>query len=909
MLKKLSSGIVCAAFLTVAASGSLTVSRQGPRDLRAGTEWWSLQPVRSRIVPKIKGVKAIGRNPIDAFVQAELAKRRLLPAPPADRRTLIRRVYFDLVGLPPPPEAVEAFVRERDPRAYERLVDSLLADPGYGERWGRHWLDVVRFGESQGYERDHLRPNSWPYRDYVIRAFNDDKSYDRFIVEQLAGDVLAPQTGDGIAATGFLAAGPWDEVGHTSVSPAVRKRARDEELEDVIGTTTQTFLGLTVNCARCHDHKFDPIPTEDYYRLRAAFEGIVPGERTALTADESRLRNTRVAEARSIVIELQNKIEAIEENGIGRVLAAASSSPPATRLQPPAMRWSFDEGRVRGTAGSVELRGGAEVVGRTLKLSGKGAYIVAGAPSREIRVKTLEAWVRLNNLNQRGGAALTIQSPDGATFDAIVFGEREPRKWSAGSNGFARTKDLDAPEETDTNRPIHIAITYGPDNFIAVYRNGVRYGTPYLPPGNEGGLRTYAPGKSQVLIGLRHTGSTGFFEGEIEEARIYDRLLTPAQVADSFRAGPRRVDPAQVRAALTPMEKADLDRVSGELAAALSRLRDAEAAPVVYAVKSTTPLPTHVLVRGDPDNPGKLVTAGGLSCCRSQSPDIGAQVNTPEGERRLALARWIADRRNPLTARVMVNRVWHYHFGRGLVATPNDFGFNGDRPTHPELLDWLAAKFMDGGWRLKPLHRLILLSNTYRQSSRYDPAAARIDSDNQFLWRFGPRRLEGEAVRDSILAVSSRLNPKRGGPSFRPFSVVVDNSSFYTLVDKDDPELDRRTVYRMNINGARMPLLESLDCPDPSTKTPKRGVTTTALQALELMNSTFVNRQARWFAERVRKEAGVDITKQVERGYTLALGRSPSPVERTEAESLVRRSGLAALGWAIFNMNEFLYVR
>jgi hypothetical protein len=599
-----------------------------PEARRAGPDWWSLQPVKRPAVPTIRDPQSAIRNPIDAFVLAELNKHGLRPNPPADRTTLIRRATFDLTGLPPTPAEIDAFVNDPSPDAWEKVVDRLLASPRYGERWGRHWLDIARFGESNGFERDQVRDNAWRYRDYVIRAFNDDRPYPQFVQEQLAGDVPPGAGFDAISATGFLVCGPWDEVAaNVPKSQTVRLRAREEELEDMVGTVGQTFLGLTVNCARCHAHKFDPIPQADYYRLRAAFDGV-------------------------------------------------------------------------------------------------------------------------------------------------RFGDRRLTSW---------------------------------------------------PPW-----------------------------------------------------------------------------------------------PAAWAAVSTTPGPTHVLIRGDVDKPAEQVGAAGLSAIRTPSSDLGLALDAPEGQRRLKLAEWIGDPLNPLPPRVLVNRVWHWHFGQGIVRTPSDFGFNGDRPSHPDLLEWLAAEFVtpaSGGrqsavWgSVKRLHRLIMTSATYQQASAFNPDAAAKDADNRLLWRFAPRRIEGEAVRDALLFVSGQLNDDMGGPGFRPFTIRIFNSHFYTLTDPLTREFNRRTVYRIAVHSAKSPLLDAFDCPDPSTKTPRRSATTTPLQALALMNNAFVLRQAGYFAERVQREAGAKPEDQVTAAYRLALGRMPTKDETGRALALVREHGVESLCWVLLNASEFLYVR
>ncbi len=874
---------------------------------KAGLDWWSLQPVKRPHPPTVDDT-ARARNPIDAFVLAPLAKQHIRPAPPADRTTLVRRATLDLTGLPPAPSEIDAFVNDPSPNAYERLIDRLLASPRYGERWGRHWLDVVRFGESQGFERDKPRDHAWRYRDYVIRSFNADKPFDQFVREQVAGDVLPSGTPEGIIATGFLVCGPWDEVGATQQGAVMRRRVREEELEDMIAAVGQTFLGLTLNCARCHNHKFDPVPQRDYYRVKAALEGVRPGDRPVVAPEQAKERNTR----QTRINELEKEIAVIE--GIGREAVLGKQGRPAIEGVPrPMARWTFEKdardeiGKMHGT-----LHGEATIANGRLRLNGKGAYLATAPLPRAVREKTLEAWVALPTLNQGGGGIISLQTNDGGVFDAIVFGERQPKKWIAGSEGFIRTRDLTAAAETAKPTDlVHVAVVYGTDNTITVYRNGVPYADAYTPTGANSTLRTFSADESQVLIGLRHTGaSNGFLAGEVAEARLYDRALTAAELAASFRAGLIDVPLADVLKALVPEQRQKRE----SLLTALAKERSAIAAlppplGLAYAASPIKPEPTFVLRRGDVEKPEEEVSAGALSAVKSPSADFGLAVDAPEGERRRKLADWLTSPDNPLTARVMVNRLWQYHFGRGIVASPSDFGFNGERPSHPELLDWLANEFVRSGWSVKHMQRLILLSATYRQSARPNPAAAAVDADNRLLWRFPSRRLEAEAVRDVMLSVSGRLNPKMGGPSFRPFTATVFNSTFYTLTDEATPETQRRTVYRMSVNSAKDPLLDALDCPDQSVKAPRRAVTTTPLQALGLMNSSFVLRQASGFAERVAKEAGDEPAARVMLAYRLALGREPTAAEKERAVGHVREHGVESLCWVLLNASEFLYIR
>lgn len=933
-----------------------------PQSARSEEAWWAFRPLKAPAVPAVRQ-RGWVRNGIDAFVLAELEKKGLKPAPPASRAELLRRVTFDLTGLPPTPTELDAFLADRRPDAYERVVDRLLASPAYGERWARHWLDVARFAESQGFERDKIRDNAWRYRDYVIRSLNEDKPYDRFVREQIAGDVLPDATPETIVATGFLVAGPWDEVGNTQASAVMRARVREDELEDIVSAVGQTFLGLTVNCARCHNHKFDPIPQADYYRLQAALSGVHHGDRALLPAAEIQRLQTARQQLRERIALLEGQradpYRVTRQRLVAQRLAERTAAVTAAAPRPVA-RWTF-EGDTRDSVGSLhtQLVGGAMVREGALRLNGVDGLARTGPLPWNLTEKTLEAWVRVDSLDQRGGSVFTVEDEPGRTFDAVVFGEREPRKWMAGSNGFYRTQDLTAPaEDTPPNALVHMAVTYAADHRITVFRNGKPYAGSYLPKNTpEPTLRTYSAGNAHIQFGLRHSeaaspGDGRWFKGSIEEARLYNRALRPEEVAASFAAGPPIVTPAELQAAALPSDLTPREnQVEAELRTAREQLAVLErqaAVPVSYAANPQAPPLVYVLDRGDLSKRKELVSPSGLSCLSTLPGDLGLSPDAPDADRRRKLADWLTDPPNPLPARVMANRVWQYHFGRGLAASPSDFGVNGERPTHPELLDWLASRFAgkvssskfqvsssephsrevsaqlrnQGGaqletrnskpetaWSLKALHRLIVTSATYRQSVQFNPRAAAVDADDHLLWRMPARRLEAEEVRDAMLSVSGELNPAAGGPGFRPFSVLQANSNFYTYEDRVGPEYNRRSIYRTAVNSGGIPLLEALDCPDPSVKTPRRGSTVTPIQALSLLNNSFVLRQARALAARLEKEAGAAPEHQAERAYLRAYSRRPTAAEQARAADFIRAQGLPAFCRVLFNSSEFLYLR
>jgi hypothetical protein len=868
---------------------------------RAGYDWWSLRPLNSAQAPVVKETNDT-RNVVDAFVRARLETRGLRPSPEADRRTLIRRLSFDLLGLPPTPTEVERFVRDPDEQAYEKLVDRYLASPHYGERWARHWLDVVRYGESNGYERDLPRPNAWPYRDWVVQALNHDMPYDAFVRWQIAGDVLRPDDPESLIATGFLVAGPHDTV--LPASDKMRQAMQQDEMEDVLATVGQAFLGLTVNCARCHDHKFDPISQRDYYRLVAALGGVQHGERELKVADGSEL-----AGLRKRVDALVAQLAAIDEPVREAILAERAKSQDKPTAPRPLAQWDFTVDLRDRTGGLNGTAFGEARTGRDgLALDGRTGYVATEPLKQDLTAKTLEAWVRLTNLSQRGGGVIGVQTRDGVLFDALVFGEQEPGRWMAGSNFFKRTESFQGPTEATPDRELlHVAIAYHADGTVAAFRNGKPYGRPYKSPGPV----TFKAGEAQVIFGVRHlpAGGNKMLAGLVTRARLYDRALSGEEIAASAGVANATVAEADIVARLDAGQRSRREQVRAELArtdAARAKL-EASLVTKVYAVVPQQPGPTHVLIRGNVAELGEPVRPGGIAAL--PGADWHLPADTPESERRRRLAEWLTDAASPLLARVIVNRVWHYHFGLGLVDTPNDFGFNGGRPSHPELLDWLASEFVRQRWSLKALHRTLVLSATYRQASRPRPEAARVDAGNRLLWCRSPQRLEAETVRDAMLVASGSLDRTVGGRGYQDFkSYFFKGTQFYDPVAQVGPEFHRRSLYRMWARSGRNPFLDTFDCPDPSTTTPRRAVTTTPLQALTLLNNALVLDASDAFAERLRREAGGDIDRQIGRAYEIAYGRPPEAAETALVKPFVTRHGLAALCRVIFNSNEFIYV-
>ena len=828
---------------------------------RAGPDWWSLQPLTVVRPPNIDGSPAgWSASPIDRFIYAKLHEKGLQPSPPADRRTFIRRATFDLLGLPPTPDEVEAFVNDESSDAYEKLIDRLLASPHYGERWARHWLDVIRFGESHGYEQNHLRQHAWPLRDYVIRSFNQDKPFNRMIIEHLAGDQVAANNPDVEVATGFLVAGIHDTVKIENVEGELQKRAND--LDDMVATTGTGFLGLTVNCARCHDHKFDPISQADYHRIQAAFAGVEHAERELATAEEKAHRRAAEEPLRRELKEILAQMSDLKAKTAR--LVEQQRDTIAARYKPP-----------------VEPRGTEEtfnpIEARFVRMNVEAAAPQNSTPAMdELEIWTDEpspANVALQSTGARASARSTRSTGTGTKayeVENLVDGKFD-KLWISSERGMGQVT-IEFP------RTYKIARV-----FWSRDRSGAFQGRFLTQVPVKYVFETSIDGVNWAKL-VDSSKRLPFDQGEREEVFLLEGLSSAEQ--EQWKALSRR--------------SKELERRIGEI----------PKLPTAYIGRFTEPQEsTRILKRGNPADKGEVIAPGSLAVMSRMLPGFELDPNAPEGARRLALARWIADDRNGLTARVLVNRLWHYHFGRGLVNRPSDFGFNGGHPTHPELLEWMAKRLVELGWRLKPFHREIMLSAVYRQSSKYDAKAAAADSEALYLWRFPPKRLEAEAIRDTILAVSGKLKREIGGPGFQLYKYTVDNVATYLPVEEFPEETFRRSVYHQFARSVRDDVLGTHDCPDSTLPEPKRVVTTTPLQALTLLNSRFVVEQAAFLAERLVRETGeTDRGAQVERAYRLAFGRAPQPQEKAAALELINRHGLSVFCRALLNANEFVHV-
>ncbi|MFM1767580.1 MAG: hypothetical protein RJA22_109 [Verrucomicrobiota bacterium] len=801
---------------------------------------WAFQPLSRPPVPRVPA--GFSTNPIDAFVLARRAAAGLKPSPPAEARTLLRRAQFSLVGLPPTPEEMEAFLADRAPDAYERVVDRLLASPRHGERWARHWLDVVRYAETHGFEMNNPRPNAWPYRDYVIRAFNEDKPYDQFILEQLAGDALGTDE-----ATGFLVAGAWDQVKSPDV--VLTRNQRADELHDMVGVTGTAFLGLTLGCARCHDHKFDPVPQDDYYAVKAVFEGVQHAERprrdpeAAAREERQRAAGRRLAEVEQALAEFEPPAQAGPGIDTNRLRAPVHPRLNTERFDPvTARRLRFT---VEATTDAEPCLDELEAYGpgstNNLALATRGVKTAASSVYPNSTIHRLEhindgqlgnsrSWIS----NERGRGWVELQFPAPVTLHRLVWGRDREQRFQ--------------------------------DRLPTRYRIEVDDGAgAWRTVASSADRQPYARGAAPVAMITHH--------------------LAPGQ--------------ARQAAALA----AERQRLADSL-------RQLKARPMVYAGEFKAPPPTHRFHRGDPMHPGPVVAPGTLTFAafRAGAPSTLA-TNTPEQERRLALARWIASPANPLTARVLVNRLWQHHVGEGLVATPSDFGRHGARPTHPELLDWLAGELIRGGWRMKPIHRLIVTSATYRQAADARTSGRDVaDPDNRLLWRMNAHRLDAECIRDSILAVGGRLDLRMGGPGWSPFVPNDNYVRVYTPKDTFGSNDFRRMIYATVVRQRPDGVFGAFDCPDAGQPAARRTRSTTPLQALNLWNSGFMGQAAGFLAERLEREAGAGAEAQARRGFALAFQRAPDAAELAAAAALIRAEGLPAFCRALFNANEFVYV-
>lgn len=791
---------------------------------------WSFKPVKNAPPPQVQRTDW-PRNPIDHFILARLEAEELSPSEAATRANWLRRVSFDLIGLPPTQKEWEEFQRDDSEEAYQRVVDRLLDSPRYGERWAQHWLDVVRYADTHGFEVNTERPNAWPYRDYVIEALNQDVPYDEFIRQQLAGDTMNAD-----AATGFLVTASVLLPGQIGKDEASKRLARQDSLDEIVTNIGTSFLGMTIHCARCHNHKFDPISQRDYYEMQAFVSGVEYQDREfeIPLGDMQRDQRKRWQERRR-ELSLQ----------LARAIPKADSHTPRPMVNSYENIDRFVPVRTQEVRFLVKATNKYEpcidelevfnVEGVNVALADNGASL--SSSGNKVALNRHE--LRLINDGHYGNSSSWMSNEVGGGWVAVKFAQPqvvEQVVWGRDRQG--KFSDRLAMEYV-------IEVRDDNGSWKSVANSSNRH--PFDPTKNQ-----HAPIDLESL--------------KVDELAEVNKLLR---------------------------EKDALDQ----------KLNDLTDRRSVFAGVFREPDEIRILGRGSPELPKELVSPA----VPDLLGDTQLSQDSDEGQRRLALADWIISETNPLTARVMVNRIWQGHFGLGLVETANDFGHNGVPPSHPELLDWLSAEFMSSGWSLKHMHRLIVLSSTYRQASSYNPAAAAVDTDNRLLWRFPPQRLMGEVIRDSILLINGNLNLEMGGPGFSLFDKRGGLSGFSPIESFGKDGL-RRMIYSHRVRRERDPVFGAFDCPDYGQSTSRRRASTTSIQALNLFNSQFMIDQSNALADLLKTEHA-ETPQQIEAAYERVLMRPPTRHEQPEATSLVNQHGLASLCRALMNSNEFLFIR
>lgn len=886
--------------------GARTLVYNPRRDL----DWWSLRPIEGGLPDKST---LSGRHPVDFFIEKQLAEKGLRALGEADPVTLVRRAAFDLTGLPPAPGEIDSFVAasKTDPdAAWTALIDRLLASPAFGEKFGQHWLDLARYAETHGYDKDKPRKNAWPYRDYVIRSFNEDKPYARFVQEQVAGDVLFPGEPDGVIALGFLSAGPWDFIGHWEVGEGKLdgRIAKHLDRDEMISATFNAFQSTTVQCAQCHHHKFDPIRMEDYYRLHAVFAAVDRADRVyaGLPPQQEAERLTLVGEISKLKQE-QSKLETDFKKQVDE---------KATVID-------------RRIAGLKEKHGAPEL---------RPQY---GYHSLIVKKDTEEKWVQLDLGTAQAVAEVRLR-PAYDDYAGIGAGFGFPIRYRIeGSNDPDFTKEvitvLNATDRDRTN-PRSLPVVASAEKRVFRY---LRLTATRLSERKDDYI--LALGEIEVIGSDRGenlaTGAAvtakdsietaprwgkanlvdGIFHRELDDDKALTDLaqLQSERLAlvESLRSPANEARLAAIKAGLDPLNEKLKTYPEGELvyAAATRFTRGGSFAPT-----EGKPRPIHLLNRGDVASPGIPLTPGAPPLwgqAMEKFPLAGADPEAKtwdEGRARADLARYLTQRDNPLVWRSIANRLWQWTFGAPLVGTPNDFGRGGMEPTHPGLLDFLATRLRDDpDQSLKSLIRLLVTSETYRRAGTHDDANAAIDGGNTTLWRANRRRMSAEEFRDSVLAVSGKLNLTGGGAPFQDFIIEKPEHSphyQYHLHDPNDTASHRRTIYRFVVRSQPQPMLTTLDCADPSMSVPERDESTTALQALTQWNNRFVEAMSVHFADRLRREAPESAEKKVDLACRLATGRLPTTEERPVLLDHLNTRGEESFARVVLNLNAFVYV-
>ena len=938
---------------------------------------WSLKPLIRPSVP-VPLQASNDLSPIDAFLQQKREEHKLPSNPEADRRTLIRRVSLNLTGLPPTSAEVDAFVSDPDPLAYEHLVDRLLESPRYGERWARHWLDAAHFAETHGNDQDRIREHAWPYRDYLIKSLNEDKPFGRFVQEQVAGDVLYPEDPTATAALGFLAAGPWDESSLRDIREDTldRQIARYLDRDDMLGNVISNFCSLTVQCARCHDHKFDPISQRDYYALQAVFSGVeranrrydqdlqIHQQRLALN-QKKRLLEQRNPEQLSWLNspEVQQKVLAWEQS---------LQVQEANWIVVDSQSFTSSDGAhlVKLADGSI-LSGGPRPDKDTVTIAWTPHFPVESAcdsvvatstekptdsqvaadPASLIRITAIRLEVLTDDSLPRGGPG---RQDNGnlhlSEFEVFADDHKQPIPLINASADFNQ-QGWEVSKSIDQNEPT----AWGIDPKEGVPHRAVYELKVPIELGPAGETVPCLKGAGEANQTPKKAARLQFVLKQLHgRGHLIGRMRLSVTSADP-PVGATQV-PAEIAAILAIPAAQRTEGQRWELAIfqqleEVTRTLAALPTPnLVYAAAADFepdgslrpppgPRPVHVLHRGDIRQPREEVKPGGLSCLSAIPSKFEIPENAPESSRRAALAAWIISQDNVLTWRSIVNRVWHHHFGRGLVPTLNDFGHMGERPSHPELLDWLAVEFRDGGQSLKRLHRLIVTSRAYRQSSAIpssEPNSAEpnpstthlpnlttsLDADNRLLWRMNRTRLDAESLRDSILAISGRLDLRMGGPSDRQFDlqpgIHVTPKVDYVKFDPSHELGRRRSIYRFLFRTLPDPFMESLDCPSGDQITPSRTNSVTVQQALAMWNDVFMTRHCEFIGERIEEDVSANLpdhedaetrlSASIRQAFRKILLRDPTQSETADVAAYTRKHGIANLCRLLINSNEFMFV-
>ena len=858
---------------------SLVFSKDKITEINETTKkYWSHLPLNAPPVPKVKNPEWV-KNPIDAFILSKLNKNGLKPNEQASKSELARRAYLNLTGLAPTPDQVSKFVTDNSPDAWEKLINNLLDSPQYGEKWARHWLDVVRYAESNGFERDSNKPHIWRYRDWVIDSYNNDKPYDRFIMEQLAGDELEDVDHDSMIATGFFRLMQWDD------EPVDRLQARYDVLDDIVRVTTEGFLGMTLGCARCHDSKVDPIKQKDYYSFMAFFNGVTNNDKgRGVVVDlnqvgDPKKREEQQKNRQDRITDLSNRIAAIEKIANVRFAKRDAKIAEDLKNQPT----SPDEN-----------------------------VLVANHRKRE------QQWYYTTEKPSDDWSAVGFRAKEAkwktgiAPFGGSVPNENSKTPWKSSDIWLQTSFQL-------TSIPKALKMQIYHDEDTEIYLNGqeiaslkgfvAKYIDVHL---DQKALSALQTGRNVISVHVNNKGGGQFFDMSFEAA---DPKRVSVNIADLILdRGSEIFKEDQIntyRQFVNDLKKLKTPQTKGPLQAMVVKEfgTNAEQMHVHYRGNAN--------VKGDPVEPGFPPILGGTKP-QIPAPKPGQKTTG----RRTVLGKWITDPKNPRTSRVAVNRVWQNHFGKGICSTSSDFGYLGEEPTHPELLDWMATEFVEKGWSVKGLQRMIMLSNTYKMSSRSQEEALAKDPQNKLIWRFNMRRMSAEEIRDNILSVTGQLNLKMGGESFYSKldeAVLATSSTKGGKWGNSSPEeRNRRAVYIKIKRSLKDPMLTGFDFADTDAPCPQRFTTTVATQALNLLNSNFVNDKAAIFAKRLEEEVKGDITARIKRGLEIVTSKPANPKSLKIAEEMVKKlksdhglddqAALQRFCLVALNMNEFIFV-